>query len=107
MENIKSITELEDLKNKYKYVLFYFSSNSCSVCHAVFPKLEKFLAGYPSIKGVKIEIDKFLSLSGEYSIFTVPVILVFREGKEIIRQGRFINFAELEDEIYKFLFRKK
>ncbi|MPN50903.1 hypothetical protein SDC9_198543 [bioreactor metagenome] len=49
-----------------------------------------------------------IEASGEFMVFTVPTLILFAEGKEIARQGRFINFDELEFEVnrwYEFLFK--
>ncbi len=42
-------------------------------------------------------------VSGEFLVFTVPTILVFYDGKEIIRQSRFIQFEKLNEDILKYI----
>ena len=43
-------------------------------------------------------------------MFTIPAILVYSEGKEILREARFFNFKEIEnflDRYYKMIFNIK
>lgn len=79
-----------------KMALLYFGNDTCGVCKVMKPKLENLLLDYPNIKSAHIEVDKSLDISASYSIFTLPAILVFIEGKEIIRGVRHISLIELE-----------
>ena len=38
---------------------------------------------------------KFLKLLGELNLFSVPVVILFYEGREIHRQAKIIDFKEL------------
>ena len=35
-------------------------------------------------------------------IFTVPALLVYSEGKEILRVARFFNFKEIEEKLDRY-----
>jgi hypothetical protein len=41
---------------------------------------------FPRLKVSKIVIGEFTEAAGQYSIFALPGILVYIEGKEIIRE---------------------
>lgn len=45
---------------------------------------------------VSVDVEDLKSVSGQYLVFTVPTILVIHEGKEILRESRFIDFQNLE-----------
>ncbi|MBN6187192.1 thioredoxin family protein [Aneurinibacillus sp. BA2021] len=60
--------------------------------------LEKF----PLIAGATARIDDIPELAGRFSVFTAPVVLLFAEGKEIVRKARFIVMDELEADIRKY-----
>ena len=85
-----------------KLSMLYFSSNSCSVCAGLLPKIEELMKKYNKIASAKVEIDKLQLVAGEYSIFTLPAVIIFIEGKEIIREARFISIIELEEKIQRF-----
>ena len=76
-------------------VVLYFTTPQCSVCTAVFPQLEALVekTNYPLIK---IDGSKFPEVAGQYIVFTVPTILVMFEGKEVLRESRFIDFNKIE-----------
>ena len=78
-----------------KHVLLYFSSRDCNVCHAVFPKLMNLVNDRP-IKVVKINIDEHVEIAGQFLVFTVPTILVMYDGREILRESRFIDLQKVE-----------
>ena len=76
-------------------LLVHFSSPSCSVCHAVLPRLEILAAsfGWPV---VDISIDTHPEIAAQRLVFTVPTVLVLSEGKEMLRESRFIGFDRIE-----------
>ncbi len=82
--------------------LVYISSNKCGVCHALLPKIQLMLERYPKIKFKKINIDECTEIAGQFSIFTIPAILFFINGKEVIRKARFISMDELEENISRY-----
>ncbi|WP_175986678.1 thioredoxin family protein [Bacillus sp. Marseille-Q1617] len=90
---------LEDIKNtieKENMVLLYISRPDCSVCHALLPQVKEVLKKYPGIEAVHADADEIPEIAGEYSIFTVPVLIVFVEGKEMMRKARFVPIDELD-----------
>lgn len=99
MNLLTSKETIKELINNNKMLLLYFSNNTCGVCHVLKPKVEKLLKNYPEIKSYQIDLEKSLEIAAEYSIFTIPAILVFIEGKEIIREARFISIQDMESKI--------
>ncbi len=51
--------------------------------------------GVPEIATVSVDADEVPDLAGAYSIFTVPVVLYFVEGKRVARRARFVPIGEL------------
>lgn len=60
------------------------------------------LSGYPKVKSVKIDINHSPSLCAEFSVFISPTILLFTQGKETLRESRFIVLNELEKNINRY-----
>ncbi|SKA74050.1 Thioredoxin [Clostridium sp. USBA 49] len=102
MNFINSKSDIEELINNNKIVLLYFGSNNCNVCTAMKPKVKEILEEFPKIKSVQIDVEKSLEISASYEIFTIPAILVFIEGKEIIREARYISIQNLREKIDRY-----
>lgn len=101
-----TLTTQEEVKSyitNNELVIAYFSTSHCSVCVSVKPKIEALAAKYPSIKLFYIGIDEIPELSGEYSVFAVPTIIIFISGKEYKRFSRFFAITELQETIERYL----
>jgi thiol-disulfide isomerase/thioredoxin len=89
-------------------VAAYFSTEHCNVCKVLKPKLKEFISEeFPKIVFIYIDIENEKELAATYSIFAVPTIIFFFDGKEAIRKSRNFGFSELELAIerpYKMLF---
>lgn len=102
MNKFNSSEEIESLIKENQMVLLYFGSESCNVCTAMKPKVEEILKNYPEIKSAEVDIEKSLMLSTSYNIFTIPVILIFIEGKEILREARYISIQDINNKIERY-----
>jgi thioredoxin-like negative regulator of GroEL len=92
---IRTKEQIEQFMADEEPFIFYFSSKNCDVCHAVFPKLMNLISDHP-IKVAKIDVDEHVEIAGQLLVFTVPTILMLHEGKEILRESRFIDFEKIE-----------
>jgi thioredoxin-like negative regulator of GroEL len=93
---------IEQLINCNEMVLIYFGSEDCGVCKAMKPKVEEILKAYPKIKSLQVNVEKSLEVSAAYNVFTIPVILLFIEGKEVIREARHISIQEVDSKIERY-----
>lgn len=102
MKTVNSMEELNRLKNNSSMLLMYFGGESCGVCKDMLPKVECMLERYPGIKAIKIEIEGSSELAASYNVFTIPVIILFIQGKETIREARIISVIGLEQKISRY-----
>lgn len=102
MESIKSKLELEEIIAKETMALVYFGNLQCGVCLDLKPKVEEMLKTYPEIKSYYVSVDYQLEIAAAYSIFTIPGILVFAEGKEFLREARNISMNLIEEKIDRY-----
>ncbi|MCM8712000.1 thioredoxin family protein [Clostridium sp. SYSU_GA19001] len=100
--NVNSKEALEVLINNNQMVLVYFGSNTCNVCNAIESKVQELLKNYPKIKSSKIDVEKYLEISAAYNVFTIPVILVFIEGKEMLREARYISIQDVKNKLERY-----
>ncbi|HOA20309.1 MAG TPA: thioredoxin family protein [Sedimentibacter sp.] len=102
MEIITSYEKLQELIEKNDMVLVYFGIDDCGVCKSMKPKVENMIKRYPNIHAVIVKADKSPSISARFNVFTVPVILLYIEGKETIREVRIISLDNLEQKITRY-----
>ncbi|WP_291633875.1 thioredoxin family protein [Clostridium sp.] len=102
MNNLNSIYDIKDFIKDNKFVMLYFSSDGCNVCNDILPKIEELLRKYSKVVSGHIEVQDLPFVASVFGIFTIPTIIILLEGKEIVRQARYINFLELEEKIQRF-----
>jgi thiol-disulfide isomerase/thioredoxin len=102
MEIVKTQQEIEQTLQGNDMVLVYFSGNHCSVCKVLKPRVNELLNKFPNIKRLEVEVENSIEISAQYNIFTVPSLLLFIEGKEVIREQRHMSLLELEDKIARY-----
>jgi len=77
-DNFKNEVLLSD-----KPVLLDFWAPWCGPCRMVGPVLEQISEERSDIKVVKVNIDEELELAREYSIMSIPTIMVVKDGKVV------------------------
>lgn len=102
MQDLESINETDLFINSGDMRLVYISRPSCGVCKALIPKIEDMLGDFPEIKAGYVDLDKIPEAAGKFSIFTIPGILIFIQGKESIRKARYVSVDQLAGEIDRY-----
>ncbi|RIU91903.1 thioredoxin [Oceanobacillus picturae] len=104
MKDLRSLEEIDKFIDTHELTLLYISREGCSVCHGLLPQVESLLADYPRIETAHIETNEVPDVAGRFNIFAVPVILLFVQGKEYLREARIVHmdlFEEKLNKIYK------
>lgn len=102
MEQIDSMDTIHELIENSEMLLVYFGSNSCGVCVDIKPKIVKLLEKYEKIKCVHVDVNESVDIAAQNNIFIIPAVLVFINGKETIREARFISIDNLSDKIARY-----
>ena len=94
---------LEELQNTIRTevgVLLYFSGEHCNVCHALRPKFkEVFDENFPQLKQIYLDAHENAEISANYSVFSVPTMIVFMDGREFAREGRSVSLHQLTEKL--------
>lgn len=98
---LTTIEAVEDFIHDNKLSFLFISQPNCSVCHGLLPQVQALMANYPEIHLGHINASEVTEVAGRFSIFTVPVLLLFVEGKEYIREARIVHMDLLEEKIDK------
>lgn len=99
-EALTSLDQLNQQLTEHPGLLLYFSTPQCNVCKVLRPKLTAlFEAHYPEIHNCYVDTTVTPEISGQYSVFAVPTIILFLDGKEFVRKSRNFSPAELIEEV--------
>jgi thiol-disulfide isomerase/thioredoxin len=102
MIELNSIETVKHFIKNNEMALLYISSHECSVCRELLPKIKEVLVKYPRIRSAYIHIMDIPAMAAEYSVFTIPLIILFIEGREMIRESRYISVADFEGRIERY-----
>ena len=99
-QEVKSYDEFLAFIEKETAVLAYFSTDVCSVCKVLKPKVEELLQSeFPNVKLLYVQSDKQPEIAAQNRVFAAPTLLVYFDGREHIRKSRNIGISELRQEI--------
>lgn len=103
-----SLAEIQEAIDSDAAVALYFSTERCTVCHALLPKMEGlFSEELPKIQFFHIEMYKLPDAGPAFSVFNAPTLLVFFEGKESFRKSSNMGIGEVYNSLkrpYELLF---
>lgn len=69
--------------------LLFFSGKTCSVCQSLKPKvLHDVRENFPDIPIRIIDVEEEMEVAGQHMVFTLPVVIIKFEGKEVFRFAR-------------------
>lgn len=100
----KILTTIEDMHEKihqHTYTFFYITQPNCSVCHGLQPQIEQILADFPNIFTYQVDASKTPRVAGDFQVFTAPTLLLFMEGKEYLREVRFVQTSRFREKILR------
>src|SRR5699024_4984928 len=98
---LTSMEEIDAFINNNTLAFLYVSKPNCSVCHGLLPQVQQLMKKYPNIHPGHINADEVEEIAGRFSIFTVPVLLLFVNGIEYIREARIVHLSLLDEKINK------
>jgi len=100
---LNSIEDFERIKNDQKAFVLYITDSTCNVGEQVAPKLEKLLAiQFPEINLYYAYTGLTPDLASQLSVFVIPTVLVYFEGKLYIQKSRTFSLQELAAEIDRY-----
>jgi len=102
MNSLDSKEDLLKLIDTSDLLLCFFTGRCFWGSDDLLGKVDNMLSNYPKVKSIKINIDESPSLCAEFSIFIAPTILLFTQGKETLRESRFIVINELDKNINRY-----
>lgn len=94
MKSIEKYEDIEEVINK-DFVMVIAKSHTCSACKTILGMMEQNIPNLDQIDIYTIYIDDIDKFRGDHLIFSVPTVLIFSEGKELLRESRYINYNKV------------
>jgi len=104
MREFKELTNMEAIESfieENSLAFLFISRPDCSVCHGLFPQVQALMENYPRIATAHINAETPKEIAGRFSIFTVPVLLLFVDGREYLREARIVHMDLFEEKLKK------
>jgi thioredoxin 1 len=90
----------EEVMKAQELVLVDFWAPWCGPCLALAPAVEKMAGEYQGrLKVVKTNVDEYPNLAARFSIFSIPTLLLFRDGQEKDRIVGLVSEAEIKKRV--------
>ncbi|WP_175615312.1 thioredoxin family protein [Piscibacillus halophilus] len=103
MREFKELHHNGDIDQLLEHQLsfLYISRKGCSVCHSLLPQVQYLMDQYPQIELGHIDVHDVPEVAGRFSIFTVPVLILFVDGKEYLREARIVQMNQFDEKVRK------
>lgn len=91
-----TIENFDDKINSDKITLVDFSASWCMPCRMFKPIVEELAENMPEINVYNVDIDDSEEIARRYKIFSVPTLLLFKNGEKIDSSVGMLNYEDLE-----------
>lgn len=98
MESITNYEKWQEVVQHEKHLLLFVKTTNCSVCEGLFPQIDA-LEGGTSIPFYVANAAEVPELAGQLSLFTAPIVLLFKDGKEFARFARFVPVQKVIEKL--------
>ena len=102
-DEVSTLEEIDAFIATHTFAFVYVYQENCSVCHSLQPQTQKVLEEFPRIKSVQANVSTLPALAGKFTIFTVPVLLLFVDGKEVLRFARFVEMDKFKHQLSRIV----
>lgn len=94
MKTLNDYKEIEQVLQK-EFVMILAKTHTCSACQTIYDVLKRNVPNIENVEVYNVYIDDLDRFRGDHLIFSVPTVLIFSEGKELLRESRYINYAKI------------
>ncbi|MEZ4685307.1 MAG: thioredoxin family protein [Bacteroidia bacterium] len=93
-----SEASLSDWLRKHPLAILFFKTKDCGVCHTQLPHIQS-LAEEIGIDVKVIDLSENMHLAASQMVLSAPVTKVFYQGKEVFKEGAYLNFEKLRSRL--------
>lgn len=104
------VNTIDSIDNKIKnnpMAILYFTGLDCGACEAIKFKVDNIVKDYDKIFAMELSGEEHLDIAAHFNVFSLPLLILYTEGKEVLRYGRSIDLLDFEktiDRYYSLLF---
>ena len=84
-------------------LLVQFGSHTCAPCTAIMQKIDSWCAEHPLCRSLYVPVEQFRELAAGESVFSVPTILVYIEGRVTIRESGYFSLEEIFNRMERYI----
>ena len=97
-----SFTHLQSQVHNHPALAILFGAPDCGVCRVFTPKLLAALeTRFPRLVIERVDTASQPEAAAQFSVFSIPTLLVFFEGKETLRESRVMSVGEVTHRIQR------
>ncbi|MCF0147906.1 MAG: thioredoxin family protein [Clostridium sp.] len=93
---------MEDFIKENLISIVYFSGVTCGACDAIRDKVFHIIKDYKEVEFMEINAIENRKIAASYDIFSLPILLLFVNGKESLRVGRNIDLLDFKNSIDRY-----
>lgn len=64
-------------------VIVDFYADRCGPCKVLAPIMEELAKEQDDVAVVKVDVDQASDLAGKYDVFSIPTVIIFKDGQEV------------------------
>ena len=96
IQEIMSADFEEVVLKSEKPVLVDFNATWCGPCRMLKPTLEQLAAERSDVTVVGVDIDENMDLAEEHGVFSIPCLVLFKDGAEVDRSVGLVPRESIE-----------
>jgi len=102
MEEFNNLEEINSFIKSGEMRLLYLTEQGCSVCRLLQPQVVTLLEKYSHVKSAYIDVGKIKGSAKKFGLMTIPVVVIYFEGQEVLREVRTVSLSNLENKIKEY-----
>ena len=102
MKQLEQADELRNLIESSPILAVQFGTKTCGPCAAIRSKLDDWSRDRETVRYIYVSVEDFPELAAAESVFTVPALLVYVEGRLTIRETGCFSLLDVLNRIERY-----
>ena len=103
MQLFQCTDNLVQLAAEHTVLLVQFGADTCAPCRTIQQRINRWTEQHPSVYSVYVPIETFPEIAAQESLFSVPTILVFVDGRRTICESGYFSLDKLLSQVQRYL----